>query len=255
MLGCLLAIAGAVILCKTWRVLEVKRGGQDRKALAMVGSGGMTARANPALACADGPVLLCCFEQERPRLPRPEPPWHSSVSTSPWRSSRCVRLRVIARVFTHVIKCAPVHVGALPALTRTTNPRHIHMDGTRWCGRALQLVPYVKTMFGAVMALRSACSQAVHNKERCAALAECVRVAAHPRVAHGAECVRASGIRVGPIDRAHACVRSLRALRGCYRCAPLRAPLRRARSGRSLYDMHNSARRCCRWLEGLCTVL
>ena len=53
----------------------------------------------------------------------------------------------------------------------------VSMDGTRWCGRALQLVPYVKTMFGAVMALRSACSQAVHNKERCAALAECVRVA------------------------------------------------------------------------------
>ena len=38
----------------------------------------------------------------------------------------------------------------------------------------MQLVPYVKTMFGAVMALRGACSQAVHNKERCAALAECV---------------------------------------------------------------------------------
>ncbi len=48
---------------------------------------------------------------------------------------------------------------------------------TRWCGRVLQHVPYVKTMFGAVIALKGACSQAVHNKERCAALAECVRVA------------------------------------------------------------------------------
>jgi hypothetical protein len=35
-------------------------------------------------------------------------------------------------------------------------------------------------MFGAVVTLKRACSQAVHNKERCAALAECVRVAAHP---------------------------------------------------------------------------
>ncbi len=110
-----MAIAGAVILCKTWRVLEVKRGGRDRKELAMVGSGGMTARANPALACADGPVLLCFFEQERPRLPPPEPPWHSSASTSPWSSSRCVRLRAIARVCTHVIQRAPVHSVALHA--------------------------------------------------------------------------------------------------------------------------------------------
>ncbi len=45
----------------------------------------------------------------------------------------------------------------------------------RRCGRVLQHVPYVKTMFGAVMALKGACSQAVHNKERCTALAECVR--------------------------------------------------------------------------------
>ena len=46
-----MAIAGAVILCKTWRVLEVKRGGRDRKELAMVGSGGTTAlRAKPT-AC------------------------------------------------------------------------------------------------------------------------------------------------------------------------------------------------------------
>jgi hypothetical protein len=29
-------------------------------------------------------------------------------------------------------------------------------------------------MFGAVMKLKGACSQAVHNKERCTALAECV---------------------------------------------------------------------------------
>ncbi len=54
------------------------------------------------------------------------------------------------------------------------------MTGTRFCGGALQHVPYVKTMLGAVMALKGACSQAVHNKERCAALAECVRFAAPP---------------------------------------------------------------------------
>ena len=54
------------------------------------------------------------------------------------------------------------------------------MARTRWCGGVLQHVPYVKTMLGAVMALKGACSQAVHNKERCAALAECVRFAAPP---------------------------------------------------------------------------
>ena len=73
----------------------------------------------------------------------------------------------------------------------------VSMDGTRWCGRALQLVPYVKTMFGAVMALRSACSQAVHNKERCAALAECVRIAAPPRHALCAECGAPRRMRLG----------------------------------------------------------
>jgi hypothetical protein len=52
----LLAIAGVVILCKTWRVLEVKRGGRDRKDIAMVGGGGMTVRTNPTAACADGPA-------------------------------------------------------------------------------------------------------------------------------------------------------------------------------------------------------
>jgi hypothetical protein len=40
--------------------------------------------------------------------------------------------------------------------------------------RVFQLVPYVKTMLSAVMVLKGACSQAVHNKERCIALAECV---------------------------------------------------------------------------------
>ncbi len=44
--------------------------------------------------------------------------------------------------------------------------------GTRVCGRVLQLVPYVKTMFSAVWTLRRACSHAVHNKERCTALGE-----------------------------------------------------------------------------------
>ena len=76
------------------------------------------------------------------------------------------------------------------------------MDGTRWCGGVLQHVPYVKTMFGAVMALKGACSQAVHNKERYAALAECVRIAAHsePRAALKA-CGTACG---GPSMRARA---------------------------------------------------
>jgi hypothetical protein len=41
--GCLLTIAGAVILYKTWRVLEVKRVGRNRKELVMLG-GGTTAR-------------------------------------------------------------------------------------------------------------------------------------------------------------------------------------------------------------------
>jgi hypothetical protein len=40
--GCLFAIAGAAILYKTWRVLEVKRRGRNRKELVMLG-GGMTA--------------------------------------------------------------------------------------------------------------------------------------------------------------------------------------------------------------------
>ena len=44
--GCLLAIVGAVILYKTWRVLEVKRVGRNRKELVMLG-GGMAARAQP----------------------------------------------------------------------------------------------------------------------------------------------------------------------------------------------------------------
>ncbi len=169
------------------------------------------------------------------------------------------------------------------------------VDGTRWCGRALQLVPYVKTMFGAVMALRSACSQAVHNKERCAALAECVRIAAHPRVAHGAGCVRASGIRVGyTIDRAHAIVRAC--VRACVRCVgviDVRIGVRRygvlAAVGRCttctpavlqvarralhstlgvllgysrgtpgysrVLQGRSSAAGACRWLEGLCAVL
>ena len=39
----------------------------------------------------------------------------------------------------------------------------------------LQHVPYVKTMFSAVIALKGACREAVHNKERCTALGECVR--------------------------------------------------------------------------------
>ena len=39
----------------------------------------------------------------------------------------------------------------------------------------MQHVPCVKTMFGAVMKLKGACNQAVHNKERCTALVECVR--------------------------------------------------------------------------------
>jgi hypothetical protein len=37
--GCLLAIAGAVVLYKTWRVLEVKRGERNRKDLVMLGGG------------------------------------------------------------------------------------------------------------------------------------------------------------------------------------------------------------------------
>ncbi len=80
------------------------------------------------------------------------------------------------------------------------------------CGGVSQHVPYVKTMLGAVMALRGACSQAVHNKERCAALAECVRVAAPPRHALCAECGAPRrmrlGLCVGVYHDARACVRA-----------------------------------------------
>ncbi len=76
---------------------------------------------------------------------------------------------------------APVHSGEMPAKTRTS--RHdvsfVGMAGTRSCGGVVQHVPYVKTMFGAVIKLKRACSQAVHNKERCTALAECVHIASH----------------------------------------------------------------------------
>ncbi len=74
----------------------------------------------------------------------------------------------------------------------------------------LQLVPYVKTMLGAVMALKGACSQAVHNKERCIALAECVRGAAHPSRALCAvpNCCASVWDGVwGPINRSRASVR------------------------------------------------
>lgn len=116
--GCLLAIAGAVILYKTWRVLEVKRVGRNHKELVMLG-GGMTARAKPTTTGTDDLMLLCCSGQARPRLPRLEPPWHSSVSKSSWRSSRSVyahvwlRLNarcVHARVCAHAIKRAPLLV-------------------------------------------------------------------------------------------------------------------------------------------------
>ena len=36
----------------------------------------------------------------------------------------------------------------------------------------LQHLPYVRTMFSAVMALKGACNQAVHNKSRCTALGQ-----------------------------------------------------------------------------------
>jgi hypothetical protein len=70
----------------------------------------------------------------------------------------------------------------LGSARQRTQIRTARLDGvvgfkarTRWCCGALQHVPYVKTMFGAVMALKGACSQAMNNKERSAALAECVR--------------------------------------------------------------------------------
>ncbi len=85
-----MAIAGAVILYKTWRVLEVRRRGRNRKELVMLGGGGMADHAQPTTAGTDDFMLRCCIVQDRPRLPRLEPPWHSLDSKSPWRSSRCV---------------------------------------------------------------------------------------------------------------------------------------------------------------------
>ena len=67
----------------------------------------------------------------------------------------------------------------------------------RHYGRVPQHVPHVNTMFGAVMTLKGACSQAVHNKERCAALAECVRIAAPPRHALCAEYGAPRRLRLG----------------------------------------------------------
>jgi hypothetical protein len=122
-LGCLLGIAGAVILYKTWRVLEVKRRGRNRKELLMLG-GGMSAREKPTAAGTDGLPLLCFFAQARPRPPRLEPPWHTSDSKSPWRSSRSVYSRVGLRfnarcVHARACDCrqapAPMRSGYLPA--------------------------------------------------------------------------------------------------------------------------------------------
>ena len=184
-LGGLSAIAAAAILYKTCRVLAAKK--RSREELVMLG-GGMTARVRPPPPAPTTSMLLGCFVQARPLLPRLEPPSHSSGSTSPWRSLRCVRAcacvrlnarRVRARACAHAIKrprrCT---VGELPASTCASRLDIwlVGMARTRWCGRVLQLVPYVKMMFGAVMTLEGACSQAVHNKERCIALAECVRL-------------------------------------------------------------------------------
>jgi hypothetical protein len=97
------------------------------------------------------------------------------------------------------------------------------MARTRWCGLVLQLVPYVKTMVGAVMALKGACSQAVHNKERCTALAECVRVAAQLSRALCAapNCYASMWDCVwGPSNRSRASVRPC--VRGYYPCVRVR---------------------------------
>ncbi len=119
----------------------------------------------------------------------------------------------------------------------------------------LQLVPYVKTMVCAVMALKGACSQAVHNKERCTALAECVRVAAQPSRALCAapNCYASMWDCVGGAQQSFACVRA--SVRAWVLSMCARASLPHARSGVSLCRTHESARRCRRWLEGLCTVL
>ena len=87
------------------------------------------------------------------------------------RQSACVCVRLFVcgvRAPPSSLAC-PSRKGALRAAPIVGTAR------ARRCGRVLQHVPYVKTMFGAVMALKGACSQAVHNKERCTALAECVR--------------------------------------------------------------------------------
>jgi hypothetical protein len=254
--GCLLAIAGAVVLCKTWRMLEVKRGGRNRKELVMLGGGGMTACAKPATAGTGDLKPLCCFTQARPRLPRLGPPWHSSDSKSPWRSSRSVRsqarLRLPAivrdvsmRVCAHAIERACDQAPALHApLALTFSSSSVGMSCTHWCGRVLQHVPYVKTMFGAVMTLKGACTQAVHNKERCAALAECVRIAAQPRM----HCVRLR-IRASVWDACvspHPCVRAwlFSMSHHRFRCNVLAAACV------SLPHARDRGGGACRWLEG-----
>jgi hypothetical protein len=129
------------------------------------------------------------------------------------------------------------------------------MAGTLLCCHVLQHVPYVKTMFSAVMALKGACSQAVHNKERCIALAEYVRVAAQPSLGaasrYGAELCERVGLCVSRSMRARACV-SITTY--CAHASPSFS-LHRAQCGVSLCYTHETAPRCCRWLEGLCTVL
>ncbi len=59
MAGCLFAIVGAVILYKTWRVLEVKRVGRNRKELVMLG-GGKAAYLCRQMVASTG-WRLCCF--------------------------------------------------------------------------------------------------------------------------------------------------------------------------------------------------
>ena len=74
--GCLFAIAGAVILCKTWRALGVKRGDRNRSDVILGGGKAQwLSYLCRQMVARTGFAGLCCFVQARPpSLVQPPPP-------------------------------------------------------------------------------------------------------------------------------------------------------------------------------------
>ncbi len=64
----MLAIAGAVILCKTWRALVVKRGDRNRRDVVILGGGKAQwlSYLCRQMVARTGFAELCCFVQARP---------------------------------------------------------------------------------------------------------------------------------------------------------------------------------------------